>query len=173
MNVLFFNFSMWSKVMIPVGETKMSISDMTVSTWTPSKSRLQGAEGVTSYEHHHHEERKRNPCHIRTIMWIMTLQSAGTITPCLTFFNNFMWSKAKMLKCEQRRRGLDTFKVHAEGVTFGKQHTSTRRQSIHSATSTNFWSGRETCPDFWRAPKLFTPTDGSSSRAANRKFVSA
>ena len=44
--VLYFNFFMWSKVMIPVGETKMSISDMTVSTWT-FKTRLQGAEGVT------------------------------------------------------------------------------------------------------------------------------
>ena len=35
-NVLFFNFFLWSKVILPVGETKMSFSDMTVSTWTPS-----------------------------------------------------------------------------------------------------------------------------------------
>ena len=30
------------------------------------KVRLQGAEGVTTYEYHDHEERKRNPCLIRT-----------------------------------------------------------------------------------------------------------
>ena len=30
------------------------------------KVRLQGAEGVTTYEYHDHEERKRNRCRIRT-----------------------------------------------------------------------------------------------------------
>ena len=35
-SVMSFNFPHVVKVMIPVGETKMSISDMTVSTWTAS-----------------------------------------------------------------------------------------------------------------------------------------
>ena len=36
-SVMFFKLFMWSKVMILIEETKMSISDMTNSTWLPSQ----------------------------------------------------------------------------------------------------------------------------------------
>ena len=58
-NILFFNFFLWSKS-----------DDVAVRRRLDTfKVRLQGAEGVTSYEHHDHEERKRHPCRIRTITW--------------------------------------------------------------------------------------------------------
>ena len=53
-NALFFNFFNWSKVMmlkLPVEETKMSISDMTVSlatTWTPLKHACRAQKGSQS-----------------------------------------------------------------------------------------------------------------------------
>ena len=58
----------------------MSISDMTVSSWTPTGKTGLGRGMAVS-------RRNDGPGAV-----------TGTITPCLTFFNKFMWSKAKMLK---------------------------------------------------------------------------
>ena len=47
-NVLFFNFFLWSKVMILLEETKMSTSDRTISTWTPLQHAPSSQKGPHS-----------------------------------------------------------------------------------------------------------------------------
>ena len=63
---LFFNFVTWSKVMmlkLPVEETKMSISNMTVSMAAPSNHANRAQNGSHSARNlnsaGHHEERQR------------------------------------------------------------------------------------------------------------------
>ena len=47
-NVLFFNFLLWSRVMVLVEETKTSNSGKTISIWTPSQHSCRAQKGPHS-----------------------------------------------------------------------------------------------------------------------------
>ena len=84
---MFFNFFMWSKVMmfdLPVEETERSITDRTVSmtTCTPAVRR-RGHCWQQKHEHQNHGRQQRKPAYIAVSTFRRTIRNAdvGDATP--------------------------------------------------------------------------------------------